>query len=278
MGLVTRWQLGAVGVNRGSIEKWVRGGRLHPVFRGVYAVGHPALSRQARWLAAVLACGPGAVLSHLSAAALWGLVPAEGHLVDVSVPRSRDGLVGISVHRRRTPPEAMTHCGVPVTTPAQTVVDLARTFTPANLGRLIDEAQLLASFDASALPPRLRALVHEPASGIPRTILEARFLSITRGAGLPRPEVNEPWGRWEIDFLFREHGVAVETDGRDSHTRRAQFQRDRDKDRDLQLDGLIALRFTYADVMRRPAMVRAGCCRACASARARAWSAASRTR
>jgi very-short-patch-repair endonuclease len=272
------------------VEQWVRAGWLHRVFRGVYAVGHPAISREARWLAAVLAGGEGAVLSHLSAAALWGLIAVDGGEADVIAGRGRKGQRGMRVHRAREAPEATEHHGIAVTTPARTLLDLAATFTPANLERAFGEAQILQLLDEDALhealarhpgrrgAARIRALVDEPCLGIPRNVMERRFLKLCREARLPRPEVNHPWGRWEIDFLFREHGVAVETDGRAAHTRRAQFQRDREKDRDLQLAGLIALRFTYAEVMRRPDVVTAGCCRACASGRARAWSAGSPTR
>lgn len=256
MGLVTRAQLTAIGIGRGSIEKALRAGRLHWIFRGVYAVGHPGLTREARWLAAVLACGPGAVLSHLSAALLWGIVAAEGRMIEVCAARSRQGQLGITAHRPRTPPRATVHRGIPVTTPAQTLIHLAGTFTPANLERAVGEAQLLPGFDVAALPPRVRALAEDPEDGISRNVMERRFRKLAREAGLSKPVVNEPWGRWEIDFLFRDEGIAVETDGRATHERRLQFERDREKDRDLQLAGLLALRFTYAEIMRRPATVR----------------------
>jgi very-short-patch-repair endonuclease len=275
MGLVTRAQLAELGVGRGAVEHALAAGRLHRIFRGVYALGHPGLTREARWLAAVLACGPGAGLSHLSAAVLWGIWPAEGDAIDVIAGRGRKGQRGIRVHRPRVAPAFTVHRGVPVTTPARTIADLARTFTPTNLERALQEAALLTAFAEGELPARLRP---EENAGITRNRMETRFRRIVREAGLPRPEVNVEWGEWEIDFLFREAGVAVETDGRTVHTRRLQFERDRRKDRELQLDGLLVLRFTYADVMRRPGVVRAGCFRACASGPARAWSAASRTR
>lgn len=219
-------------------------------------MGHPAISRESRWLAAVLACGPGAVLSHLSAAALWGIIVADGVAVDVISARTRKGQPGIVVHRPRTPPSSTIHRGIPVTTPEQTLAHLARTFTPANLQQAVGEAQLLPGFDVSALPSRVRALAEDPAHGISRNMMERRFRRLAREAGLPKPAVNEPWGRWEIDFLFRDERIAVETDGRATHERRLQFERDREKDRDLQLAGLLALRFTYAEVMRKPETVR----------------------
>jgi len=250
--VVTRGQLP---LPASKIDYWVRHGWLIVVHRGVYSVGCPPRTAEARWLAAVLACGPGAVLSHLSAALLWGIVTAEGFAIDITASRSRKGQPGITVHRPRTPPRSTVHHGIPVTTPEQTLADLARTFTPANLERAVGEAQLLPGFDAAVLPPRVRALAEDPAHGISRNVMERRFRKLAREAGLSKPAVNEPWGRWEIDFLFREEGIAVETDGRASHERRMQFERDRVKDRDLQLAGLLALRFTYPEVMRRPAVV-----------------------
>lgn len=251
-GLVTREQLH---LPRSTIDSWVRRGLLVVVHRGVYALGHRSLTPEARWLAAVLACGPGAMLSHLSAAALWGIIAADGVAVDVIAGRGRKGQPGIAVHRPRAMPARTVHRGIPVTTPERTLVDLARTFTPENLERAVGEAQLLPAFDVAALPARLRALAEEPEHGISRNAMERRFRKLAREAGLSPPEVNQRWGRWELDFLFREEGIAVETDGRATHLRRAQFERDRRKDRDLQLAGLLALRFTYPEVMRRPAVV-----------------------
>jgi len=287
--LITRADLVARGVPVTTIESWLRGERLHAVFHEVYAVGHPSLTREERWLAAVLACGEGAVLSHQSAALLWAVVQAEAEDVDVSVPRTRAGIEGIAIHRRRHAPRATTHRGIPTTTLAQTLVDLAATFTPNHLERAYTEAQLHPLLDENELsrlleqPTRgvksLRQLAAEgDGPGVPRNVMERRFLRIVREAGLPRPEMNVPWGRWNIDALWREPKVAVELDSRTFHQRRQDFARDRQKDRDLQLAGYLALRFTATEVMRRPAVVTAGCCRACASGPARAWSAGSRTR
>jgi len=251
-GLIARRQLPWPAT---TIDSWVRQGRLLVIHRGVYAVGYLPSTPEARWLAAVLACGPKAVLSHLSAAVLWGIIAAEGRRIDVIAERGRKGSAEILVHRPRMRPAWTTCRSIPVTTPEQTLIHLARTFTPANLERAVGEAQLLPGFDPSALPPRIRAWAEEPEHGIARNVMERRFLTLAREAGLSKPAINEPWNRWEIDFLFREEGIAVETDGRATHERRMQFERDREKDRDLQLAGLLALRFTYPEVMRRPAAV-----------------------
>jgi very-short-patch-repair endonuclease len=287
--LVTRRELLAEGVPASTVDSWVRGERLWPAFDGVYAVGHPSLTREERWLAAVMACGEGAALSHRSAAALWAILPADGEHPDVSVQRTREGRQGIEVHRRRHPPRTTTHRGIPTTTIAQTLLDLAATFTQANLEAALGEAQLSPFFAENELEEalterqrgvaNLRAAWHaEHGEGVPRNVMERRFLRLVKQAGLRRPASNVPWGRWNIDALWLPENVAIELDGRDVHTRRAQFQRDREKDRELQLDGLKAFRYTWADLTRRPATVTAECCRACASGPARASSATSRTR
>ena len=263
-----------------TIESWLRGERLHRVHHGVYAVGHPSLTREERWLAAVLACGPGAVLSHLSAGALWGLVPADGERPDVTVARTREGHRGITVHRVGRPPRATRHRGIAVTTIAQTLLDLAATFTSARLERALGEAELHPFHDEAELErlvaastgrrgvARLRRLLagHEAGAGMPRNIMERRFRKLCGDAGLPRPECNRRLLGHEIDFLWRDLGVAVETDGRSIHQRRAAFGRDRRRDRDLQLAGYVALRFTFAEVMREPALVVAALRRAVAHA------------
>jgi hypothetical protein len=287
--LRTRAELLAADVPDTTIESWLRSGRLHPAFNGVYAVGHPSLTQHERWLAAVLACGEGAALSHLSAALLWEIVRAEGRFPEVSVPRSREAIEGITLHRRRNPPLITTHHGIPTTTIAQTLLDLAAAFTQQALERALGEAQLLPQFSTQELEQllatrqrgvtKLRKVWHvEHGVGVPRNVMERKFLEIVRATGIRRPAVNQRWRDWEIDALWLPEGIAVELDGRTPHTRTAQFQRDRDKDADLQLAGLIALRYTWADLTRRPAKVTAGCSRAFALARARASSAASGTR
>jgi very-short-patch-repair endonuclease len=279
--LLRRADLIDSGTPSGTIDRWLQNGRVHHAFNGVYAVGHPSLTREERWLAAVLACGEGAALSHLSAAALWEILPADGDEPDVSVPRTREGQQGIEVHRRRRPPRTTEHRGIPTTTIAQTLLDLAATFTQPHLERALGEAQLSPFFAEKELEhaltettrgvTKLRTAWHvEHGEGVPKNVMERRFLRLVKQAGLRRPASNVPWGRWNIDALWLGENVAIELDGRDVHTRRAQFQRDREKDRELQLDGLKALRYTWADLTRRPATVTAECCRACASGPARA--------
>jgi len=280
-GRVAAWQIAEP---RTQVDSWLRSCRLEPDRWGVYKVpGVPEL-REARWMSGVLACGPRGLLSHLSGGAHRGILVADGPEVDVTVPRSREGRQGIRVHRPRRMPVGDVHKGIPITTPTQILIDLATTFTQPNLERALGEAELLGLLDEEELArrggPKLRRILngHEAGSDIPKNVMEQRFRDIVRAAGLEQPEMHAELLGYEIDFLWRDRGVAVETDGRSVHARRAAFQRDRAKDRDLQLAGYLALRFTYAEIMSEPELVTAGCCRACASGPARAWSAASRVR
>jgi hypothetical protein len=154
-GVVTRDQLRAAGLGDTGVRDWVRDGRLHRLHRGVYAYGHDRLKVEGHWLAAVLACGPGAVLSHRSAGRLWEVRQNNAALIDVTVP-SRNGRIrraGIRVHRsRRLGAEEITERdGIPVTTLARTLLDLADVIHPQGLKRAITEAEYRGRFDLTSL-------------------------------------------------------------------------------------------------------------------------------
>jgi hypothetical protein len=272
-GVVSRAQLEAAGVARGAIERRLALGRLHRVHRGVYAVGHPLLSRAGRWMAAVLACGPGAVLSHQSAAALWGIRPARHVPIEVTC-RSRAGRrprKGIIVHRTRrlAAGEVTRREAIPVTTPARTLLDLAEVVPRRALERAIDEAERLRLFDLRAVRAVLHsnggrrgaALLgsvleeHHIGSTLTRSELEERFLALCRAHNVPVPEVNEPIGPYEVDFLWRAGRLIAETDGRESHGTRAAFEHDRARDARLTVAGYRVVRFTYRQVLREPKVV-----------------------
>src|SRR5262245_56982845 len=142
-GVVARWQLLALGLSARAIERRIASGRLYPVWRGVYAVGRAQLGQLGRWMAAVLACGPAAVLSHGSAGALWGFGKERGRLIEISLtissPRRRPG---IRVHRRTAlrPEDLTIHEGIPVTSPIRTLIDQATKLTPRQLERTVNEA------------------------------------------------------------------------------------------------------------------------------------------
>jgi hypothetical protein len=263
----------AIGIDDSGIRRRVAQGRLHRVHQGVYAVGHPTLTAEARWMAAVIACGQGAVLSHLDAAALWRIYKGTGARVHVTVASSRRA-AGLWVHRARRLhlDDVTVKKGIPVTTVARTLVDLTDVLGSDRILRAIREAEFLQLLDHQALNAavkrahgrkRLTVLkeaiqAHTPGQ-IVREELEHRFLELVRAAGLPPPETNvkiTARGRtYEIDCLWREQRVAVELDGRAAHARTAAFESDRRKDAALNAIGLRPLRFTWLRVSREPADV-----------------------
>jgi very-short-patch-repair endonuclease/predicted transcriptional regulator of viral defense system len=262
-GVVARAQLAAAGLERGAIARRLATGRLHRLHDGVYAVGHLAPRREARWLAAVLACGPGAVLSHRSAAALWGIHDAEGPSPDVTIA-TRNGRrrAAITVHRAQLArPDRRRRAGIPVTSPARTLADLARQLDHPDLVRAVREAQFLRRFDLAAAqelldrrPCRaLRTIVEDLA--LTQSGLEDRLLDICDGHGISRPLTQQPLRGRRMDFLWPYERVVVETDGWQGHGTRSAFQADRTISNRLQLDGYTILRFTHSDVARRPAHV-----------------------
>jgi hypothetical protein len=265
-GVVSVEQLRALGYGRSAVTRRVRAGRLHRLFRGVYAVGHAHLGREGRRLAAVLACGEGAVLSHRSAASHWGLLDTHSARVDVTAPRSRDGFPGIRLHTARslTAQDTTTHDGIPITSVARTLLDLAATVRPDRHERSLAQAERLQLYDGAAIAEVLsranghrgkaalaRATAREPK--LTRSELEAIFLSLVRQAGLPEPEANLPLAahdhpRLEPDFYWPTYRLVVETDGWETHRTRSAFRRDRRRDAALVAVGWRVMRFTYDDV------------------------------
>jgi very-short-patch-repair endonuclease len=257
-GVVTREQLRCLGVGDTGIRERVRTRRLHRLHRGVYALGHDALKREAHWLAAVLACGPGAVLSHASAAAHWGIRQSAAANVDVTVP-ARSGRTrrkGIRIHRsaRLSEEETIVHEDIPTTTVARTLLDLADTLPTQALKRTIAEAEYLRLLDMTSLiavveanPGRRGKRVLEMAQAEPewtRSELEQRFLEMVSRRGLPRPVVNTIIEGYEVDFLWPDDKVIVEVDGRGAHGTRDAFERDRLRDRRLLRAGYRTVRVT----------------------------------
>jgi predicted transcriptional regulator of viral defense system len=289
-GVVSRAQLGRVGLGRGAIHRRVQTGRLRRLHRGVYAMGGAALPREGRNLAAVLACGEGAVLSHVSAAVHWGLLSYEPQRPEVTAPASRRGVPGIRLHRTRSldARETTTHDGIPITTIARSLLDLAASSPTNHLEHAIGQAMRNQLYDHSAIEQVLdgrrgttalrRATAEDPA--FTRGELEQRFRALCRRAGLPRPDSNVEVADadlhpHEVDFFFPSHRLIVEVDGWRDHGTRVAFERDRAKDAALVAAGHTVLRFTKRQIAYDPdtvaARVRAGCSRAFASAPARAW-------
>lgn len=264
-GVIGRAQLLALGVSRAAIETLVRRGVLHRVHVGVYAVGHPRLTRNGRLMAAVLACGEGSVLSHRSAAALWGLRSEAPVRVDVTRPaaggRERPG---IAIHRTRrlAEHERTTKDAIPVTTVARTLLDLAGAASVEGAVARAERAGLLdvgAVHRAVAENPRRRgarrllAAIDSPTPT--RSELEEAFLALVRRASLPEPRVNARVAGLEVDFWRPFHRLVVETDGYAYHRSRAAQERDREREAVLARAGERVQRFSHRQVVRRPAEV-----------------------
>ena len=266
-GCVSVAQLLDAGLTRRAVEHRLERGWLLRMHRGVYLVG-PLESPLARCMAAVLAVGPDAAVSHGSAAAVRGVRRADG-AVDVMVarsgPRSRPG---IRVHHTADlPPEDVTHHrGLPVTSIERTLLDLATTLTPHDLERAVEQAQISGLTTHAKLvdsltrrrPSRgvaaLRAAMrHEPQ--LTRSEAERRFLRLVREARLPEPAVNTRVGGYEVDFLWPSRRLIVEIDGYGYHSSRAAFERDRARDVELQGRGYRILRFTPRRVADEPVAV-----------------------
>lgn len=248
-GVVTFSQLQGAGASRSSVSRRVTAGRLHRVHRGVYAVGHRGLSQQGKWMAAVLAGGEGAVLSHRSAAELWELLPRSRGPIQVTVPASSGGRrkrPGLRIHRSLLPGSAATvRDRIPVTTPARTIADLRGCVPAAPLRKAIRAAEY-------------RGLdLGETDSDRTRSDLERAFLRLCRRHALPEPEVNVPVAGFTVDFLWREQRLAVETDGYQGHRGRQAFEDDRERELALGMLGIRVRRFSDRQVDARPAQVAA---------------------
>jgi hypothetical protein len=186
-----------------TVDYWVRAGRLHVVHRGVYAVGHTLLPREGRWLAAVLACGEGAVLSHLSAAVHWGLLQYDAPRPEVTAPASRDGVPGIRLHRSRSldAQDTTHHQGIPTTTVHRTLLDIAAQVPDHHLERALAQTERLQLYDHRAIEDVIaRSNGHRGTTRLAHAIaadpqftrgeLEARMRKLSRDNGLPAPISN----------------------------------------------------------------------------------------
>ena len=267
-GLLTRRQLLGLGVTPSAIDHRLKAGRLVPIFRGVYFTGHGPLPERARELAATLAYVPHGLVSRRSAAVLWLLIqPAPAHPIDVTVPRGRgEGQAGIRLHHVRElhRDEVRRLDGIPVTTPARTLLDLAgdlrlrqleQALAEAQARRLVSRPHLLHLLDRYRGRPGTPALRHVVGGGTPaltHSEAEERLLALVRRAGLPEPAVNARVGRYEVDFLWREQRLIVEIDDFAFHSSRTAFERDRARDAALQAEGWRVVRFTWRRLVEEP--------------------------
>jgi very-short-patch-repair endonuclease len=261
-------------MGRRAIDHRLQIGRLHLVHRGVYAVGHAGLAREGRLMAAVLAGREGAVLSHRSAAALWGVGPDRGAAFEITVPVTRRARPGIVQHHSPIRPDELTTVmRIPVTTVPRTLLDLAAVVDRRQLRRAVDEAEVLRLWDAVSLaevieryPGRrgvaaLRSVLADGMIGatVTRSELELRFLEFLASARLPAVQANVPLDlrghRIEADFLWPHQHLIVELDGHATHATRAGFERDRERDRLLHTAGWRVIRITWRQLHDDPRAV-----------------------
>jgi very-short-patch-repair endonuclease len=271
-GVVTRSQLVELGFHPQAIKHRISKGRLHRLWRGVYAVGRPQVTRHGRWMAAVLSCGPHAVLSHGSAAALWEIASGRSGRIEVSVPtRSPHRRAGLLVHRRPALAieDVTCHEGIPVTAPACTLVDIAPRLARRRLETAINEADKRGLVDPESLGSAiadlsgrrgvaaLRDVLDRRTFRLTDSELERRFLPTARAAGLPVPQTQRVVNGFKVDFYWPQLGLVVETDGLRYHRTPAQQAADRVRDQAHAAAGLTPLRFTHAQVRYEPGHVRA---------------------
>lgn len=265
-GVVSIRQLtGPLGYSKASVHRAVSAGRLHQLYRGVFAVGHTSLSLHGQCLAAVLACGPNALLSHVSAAWLWDLTKTSPLSASVCAPGYRKPRPPIRLHEARslTAEDRALREGIPVTALPRTLLDLAATVRFEWLEKMIERSEDLELFDLQAVEElllrtvghhghaRLRKAIslYKPSS-FTRSGLEKRFLELC--LGLPRPHTNYVEHGFELDCYWPEHRFAVELDVFETHGSRAAFERDRKRQEDLLLAGIGMTRVTGPRLEREP--------------------------
>jgi predicted transcriptional regulator of viral defense system/very-short-patch-repair endonuclease len=268
-GVLSVWQLAELGYSTETLRRATEAERLHRIHRGAYAVGHTALSRQAHCLAATFSCGDGALLSHRSAAWIWGLTSRFCFPVEITATSPRRTRAEIRVHSAeallsedRTIVER-----IPVTAVPRTLLDFAA-IDPRFLGRALDNAQRLGLLDLIAIDAlvsrsrgfrgvaRLReALAIHRTSAFSRSGLERRFLHLIRNAGLPTPSMNLFIEGYELDAYWPAERFAVELDTYDYHGSRTSFETDRQRQEDLKLAGIEMVRITGIRIKREPRSV-----------------------
>jgi len=274
-GVVGRWQLDQLGIERGPVQRRLARGTLHRLHQGAYAVGHRALTVESRWMAAVLSCGPGAVLSHRSAGQLWRIVPRTAAVPEVTRPGYFRPRSGILCHRSSIPPDEIDEVlGIPVTSVARTQFDLAAVLSKRGLERVMHEVEVrelrdrLSLWDLLARYPRrrgtanLRSLLRARTPvGITQNDFEELFVEFIDAQGLPRPRLNATLpmrGRLpRPDCMWARQRLIVELDGRATHGTKRAFESDRERDRILLAEGWRSMRVTWRQLRDEPAAIAA---------------------
>jgi very-short-patch-repair endonuclease len=262
-GVVSREQLTAAGLSRRAIHRRLEAGWLVPLHRGVYAVGHTALTHRSRLLAAVYACGPEALASHRAAGGLWRLLrPTQP--IEVTAARSRTARTGIRVHRSRRLHEEDRAIvdAIPVTSVARTLVDLADVLPEKRLADAVHEAEVQRRFDLRAIERVLDRLpgrkgrhklgrvlaAYSDVQPFTRSEAERRVLRLCARHQLPLPRANFFIGGNEVDFFWPEADLVLEFDGAATHLTRRAFHADRARDRALAVKGIHVVRATWRDL------------------------------
>jgi very-short-patch-repair endonuclease len=254
------------GLSEKAIRHRVKAGRLIPVYAGVYAVGHLPTLPQDLAFGALLACGSGAVLSHGSAAVVWGIFKRWEMPFEVTTPSLRRR-PGILVHRAvLTRQDIRTQLGLRVTSPARTVLDVAPRMTDKALTRAVNDlrrpgylrlhelATVLERFPRSRASSRLSSFLHDP-TGPTRSEFEDAFFAFSKRFGFPKSQVTARACGFEVDVLFAEERVIVELDGWSFHNTRRSFESDRERDAELLARGFVTIRITWEQLVHDPERV-----------------------
>jgi very-short-patch-repair endonuclease len=264
-GAVARWQL-LPDVAASMIDRWVRRGRLLRRYRGVY-VASPALTSKGVWMAAVLACGPAAKLSHRSAGAAWAMRQTSRTAIDVTAPSGGRGVAGIDAHRSTLHPKDVTTLdGIPITTVARTALDLAEVVPQRHVERFLVAAEQLRLFDLHAFldvlhrhpvrrgqkPLRAALAAYAPEQERTKSEMELVALDLIRAHGLPTPKVNVLVEGFEVDLYWPAQRVAVELDSRRYHLTTVAFENDHFRGLELTARGYTATGLTWDQLVGRP--------------------------
>jgi hypothetical protein len=259
-GCVSRAQLTRLELSSATVGDWITQGYLHRLLPRVYAVGHIPTAHQAKLAAGLLYAGPGAMLSHATAAWWLGLADTQPYRIDVSTPRRCQSIPGIRIHPRRNL-ERDWHRGLPVTTLAQTLLDYAAVASLSKLRRALAQADYDGTLDVPAIEAEMRqgcpggtklrhALErHQPKLGWAKSRTERSLVELCEAGGLPLPQLNVRVAGWEVDALWLDQRLVVELDGWRNHRTRAQVNRDRRKELELRAAGFIVVRYSEEQIV-----------------------------
>ena len=268
-GRVSRDQLREARVDRRAVDRRIRNGRLIVSQPGVYVVGHAADIELGDETAALLACGPRALLSHHSAATLWGLRPGTARPIHVTVPRGDHGVRpnGVVVHRTVLPTERDVHLDLPVTSPARTMLDIAAALPERDIEYVLEEglakrlltegavAEVVARAGRHPGARRLARVLATRTGTLTESGAQRQLLELIRQSDLPMPQTERPLLGYRVDLLWPDLRLVVEVDGYQFHGTRGAFERDRSRDARLQAAGYLVIRFTARQIEHQPLAV-----------------------